>query len=142
MKAIVNWEQPKNVTEIRSFLGLTEYYRLFMEHFSLIFTPLTRLTRKRVKFEWDKKCEQSFQKLKNRLIPALVLTFLTIGDGYVAFRDASIQGLECVLMQGGRVIAYAFRQLKKHETNCPTHKLELVEVDFTLNIWRHYGEMR
>ena len=57
IEAIVNWEQPKNVLEVRSFLGLDGYYRRFVEHFSLIAAPLTRLTRKRVKYEWNKECE-------------------------------------------------------------------------------------
>ena len=103
----MNWEQPKNVTEIQSFLGLVGYHRRFVEHFSLISTFLTRFTRKGVKFEWDGKCEQSFQELKNRLITILVFTFLTIGVGYVVFSDVSRQGLRCVFMQGDRVIAYA-----------------------------------
>ena len=85
-----------------------------MEHFSLITTPLTRLTKKGVKYEWDEKCEQSFQELKNRLITTLVLVLLTTGVGYVVFSDASRQGLGCVLMQNGRVIVYASRQLKNH----------------------------
>ena len=53
VEGIVNWECLKNVTEIKSFLGLAGYYRRFVEHFSLIVAPLTWLTRKRVKFEWD-----------------------------------------------------------------------------------------
>ena len=77
VEAIVNWEQPKNVSEIRSFLGLAGYYRRFMEYFSLIVAPLTRLTRKGVKYEWDKKCEQSFQELKNCLITAPILVLPT-----------------------------------------------------------------
>ena len=60
VEAIVKWECPKNVTEIQSFLGLVGYYRRFVEHFSLIATPLTWLTKKNVKFEWDDKCEQNF----------------------------------------------------------------------------------
>ena len=59
-------------------------------------------------------------------------------DGYVVYSDASKQGLGCVLMQDGRVIAYASRQLKKHEQNYPTHDLELAAVVFSLKIWRHY----
>ena len=109
-----------------------------MEHFSLITAPLTRLTRKGVKYEWDEKCEQSFQELKNRLITAPILVLPTAGERYVVFSDASRQGLGCVLMQNGKVIAYAFRQLKKHETNYPTHDLELAAVVFALKIWRHY----
>ena len=65
IEAIVNWEQPKNVPKVRSFLGLAGYYRPFVEHFSLIAAPLTRLTRKGVKYEWIDECEQSIQELKN-----------------------------------------------------------------------------
>ena len=96
------------------------------------------MTQKGVKFEWDKKCEQNFQELKNRLITTLVLTLPTIGAGYVVFSDASKQGLGCILMQDGRVIAYTSQQLKKHETNYPTHDLELATIVFALKILRHY----
>ena len=107
---------------------------------------MTRLTRKGVKYEWDEKSEQSFQELKNHLITALVLILPTIGVGYVVFSDASRQGLGCVLMQNGRVIVYAFRQLKKHETNYPTQDLELAVVVFALNletlpIWRNMSDI-
>ena len=109
IKAIVSWEQPKNVTEIRSFLGLSDYYRQFVEIFSLIAAPLTRLTKKGVKFDWDDKCEQSFQELKNRLVTTPVLVLPMVGVGFVVFSDASKQVLGCVLMQNGRVIVYASR---------------------------------
>ena len=65
IEAIVNWEQPKNVSKVQSFLGLAGYYRQFVEYFSLIDAPLTRLTRKGVKYEWIDECEQSIQELKN-----------------------------------------------------------------------------
>jgi hypothetical protein len=58
--------------------------------------------------------------------------------GYVVYTDASKKGLECVLMQQGRVVAYASRQLKEHEKNYPTHDLELATVVYALKIWRHY----
>ena len=77
--------------------------------FSLIAAPLTWLTRKGVKYEWDEKCEQSFQELKNHLITAPVLVLPTVGVGYLVFSDASKQELGCVLMQNDRIIAYAFR---------------------------------
>ena len=134
IKAIIGWEQPKNITEIRSFLGLVGYYRRFVENFSLIAAPLTRLTKKGVKFDWDDKCEQCFQELKNRLVTAPVLVFPTVEVGFVVFSDTSRQGLGCVLMQNERVIAYAFRQLKNHETNCLTHDLELAAMVFILKI--------
>ena len=109
-----------------------------MEHFLLLFVLLTWLTRKRVKFEWDEKCEQSFQELKNHLITASILTLSTTEARYVGFNDASRQGLGCVLMQDGRVITYASRQLKKHETNYPIQDLELVAIVFFLKIWKYH----
>ena len=93
IEAIVNWEPPKNVSEIRSFLGLAGYYRRFVEHFSLIAAPLTRLTRKGVKYEWSDDCEQSFQELKSGLTMALMLALPTPESEYVVFSDASRQGL-------------------------------------------------
>ena len=68
IEAIVNWAVPTNVSEVRSFLGLTGYYRRFVEGFSRIVTPLTRLTRKNAKFDWTKECERSFQELKQQLV--------------------------------------------------------------------------
>ena len=72
------------------------------------------------------------------LVEALVLTQSTPGKEYTLYSDASKIGLGCVLMQDGKVLAYASRQLKPHEQNYPTHDLELVTVVFSLKIWRHY----
>ncbi|CAL2265878.1 unnamed protein product [Prunus armeniaca] len=138
VEAVVNWVQPTSVTEIRSFLGLAGYYRRFVEGFSSIAAPLTWLTRKDVKFEWTEECEQSFQELKKRLTTAPVLALPDNSGNFVIYSDASLQGLGCVLMQHDQVIAYASRQLKKHEQNYPVHDLELAAVVFALKIWRHY----
>ena len=67
-----------------------------------------------------------------------ILALPSSGGGYVVYCDASRVGLGCVLMQHGRVIAYASRQLKRHEQNYPTHDLEMAAVIFALKIWRHY----
>ena len=99
---------------------------------------MTRLTRKETKWEWTSKCESSFQELKRRLTTTPVLTLPSRMEGFVIYSDASKKGLGCVLMQHGRVIAYASRQLKTHETNYPTHDLELAAVIFSLRVWRHY----
>ncbi|KAM2191797.1 hypothetical protein EV2_028319 [Malus domestica] len=133
-----NWEQPRTVTEVQSFLGLAGYYRWFVKDFSVIALPLTRLTRKEVKFEWDDNCEQSFQQLKYYLTYAPVLALLDDNGNFEIYSDASLNGLGCVLMQHGRVIAYASRQLKPYEMNYPTHNLELAAIIFALKIWRHY----
>ncbi|GKU88786.1 hypothetical protein SLEP1_g3007 [Rubroshorea leprosula] len=138
VEAVVNWERPSNVTEVRSFLGLAGYYRRFVEGYSKISGPLTQLTRKNQKFEWTDKCEQSFQELKNRLVRTPILAILDNGGNFVVYTDASHKGLGCVLMQHGRVIAYGSRELKTHERNYPTHDLELVAIIFALKLWRHY----
>ena len=100
--------------------------------------PMTRLLQKNVKYEWSEKCQRSFDKLKAFLIDALVITQPTCGREYVIFSDASLNGLGCVLMQEGKVVAYASRQLKPHEKNYPTHDLELAAIVLALKIWRHY----
>ena len=132
IEAVVNWKPPKKVSEVRSFLGLAGYYRKFVEGFSRIAAPLTKLTRKDVKYDWVDACQQSFEGLKDRLTSAPVLALPNGKDGFVVYSDASRQGLGCVLMQNDRVIAYASRQLKKHEENYPTHGLELAVVVFAL----------
>ena len=138
VEAVMRWERPKSVFEIRSFLGLAGYYRRFIKNFSRIACPMTRLTRKGVSFDWNDKCEESFQELKKRLTTAPVLITPMSGEKYTVFCDASRVGLGCVLMQKGRVVTYASRQLKKHKENYPTYDLELVAVVFALKLWRHY----
>ena len=138
IEAVVNWKPPKNVSEVRSFLGLAGYYRKFVEGFSKIAASLTKLTRKDVKYDWVDACQQSFEELKGRLTSTPVLALPNGRNGFVVYSDASRQGLGCVLMQNDRVIAYASRQLKKHEENYPTQDLELPVVVFALKIWRHY----
>ena len=71
VEAVMSWERPKSVFEIRSFLGLTGYYRRFIEDFSRLAAPITRLTQKEVKFDWDDRCEEAFQESKTRLTSAL-----------------------------------------------------------------------
>ncbi|GJZ80075.1 putative reverse transcriptase domain-containing protein [Tanacetum coccineum] len=111
IEAVKNWKAPRTPTEVQLFLGLAGYYRRFIENFSKIAKPLTILTQK------------------------------TLPDGpedFVVYCDAFGIGLGCVLMQRGKVIAYASRQLKIHEKNYTTHDLELGAVVFALKIWRHY----
>ncbi|KAI3777919.1 hypothetical protein L1987_47722 [Smallanthus sonchifolius] len=133
-----NWEIPKTPTDVRSFLGLAGYYRRFIQDFSKIASPLTKLTRKDVKYEWGQAQTTAFEELKKRLTRAPVLTLPDGNEDLVVYSDASGQGLGCVLMQRGKVIEYASRQLKTHEVNYPTHDLELAAVVFALKIWRHY----
>ncbi|XP_028127173.1 uncharacterized protein LOC114323719 [Camellia sinensis] len=107
IEAIVKWPTPINVTEVRSFMGLASYYRRFVHDFSKIVVPLTQLTRKGVVFEWSKERESAFLELKMKLTTAPILALPSGTEGFVIYSDASHKGLGCVLMQGGRVIAYA-----------------------------------
>ena len=138
VEAILKWERPTNVTEIRSFLGLAGYYWRFIDGFSTIASPLTKLTRKEVRFVWSEEYDVSFRELKERLTSAPVLALPSGTEGFVVYSDASKRGLGCVLMQHGRVIAYTSRQLKSHEVNYPVYDLELAAVVFALRVWRHY----
>ncbi|GJV26850.1 putative reverse transcriptase domain-containing protein, partial [Tanacetum coccineum] len=106
---VKNWKTPESPTEIRSFLGLA-----------------------------GDKQDEAFQILMEKLCNAHVLALPDGPDDFVVYCDASKQGFGCVLMQQGKVIAYASRQLKKHEKNYTTHDLELGAVVFALKIWRHY----
>ena len=89
IEAVVSWKPPKNVLEVRSFLGLAGYYRKFVEGFSRITAPLTKLTRKDVKYDWVDACQQSFEDLKGRLTSAPVLALPNRRDGFVVYSDAS-----------------------------------------------------
>ena len=115
VEAVMSWERPKSVFEIRSFLGLVGYYSWFIEDFSRIVAPMTRLTWKGVRFEWDDLCEKAFQELKRRLTSALIFIVPEQGQRYTVYCDTSRDGLGCVLMQPERVVAYGSRQLKNHE---------------------------
>ncbi|KAL5549838.1 hypothetical protein UlMin_000014 [Ulmus minor] len=127
-EAVSGWSRPKTISDVRSFLGMAGYYRRFVEGFSRIATPLTALTRKYHRFEWTEACEKSFQELKARLVSAPILTIPNGIDEFIIYSDASKMGLGAVLMQNGKVIAYASRQLKDYEKNYPTHDLELAAV--------------
>ncbi|XP_073051286.1 uncharacterized protein [Primulina eburnea] len=102
VEAITSWPRPKTVAEIRSFLGLAGYYRKFVEGFSSIATPLTKLTQKNSKFNWSEECEKSFQTLKEKLASTPVLVLPTEDKSFTIYSDASKEGLGCVLMQEGR----------------------------------------
>ncbi|XP_073219665.1 uncharacterized protein [Cicer arietinum] len=138
VEAVQNWPRPTTMKEIRSFHGLAGYYRRFVKDFSKIVSSLTRLTKKKVEFRRTDACEESFQKLKEYLTSSPILTLPIGGESYVVYCDASRVGLGCVLMQQGKVIAYASRQLQRHEVNYPTHDLEMAAVIIALKIWRHY----
>jgi hypothetical protein len=103
----LSWKAPTSVSDIRSFLGLAGYYQRFIEGFSRIIKPMTELLEKDKQFKWTLACESSFQELKKHLMTAPVLGMSNMDRSFSIYYDASGQGLGCVLMQDGRVVAYA-----------------------------------
>nr|GFB58814.1 putative reverse transcriptase domain-containing protein [Tanacetum cinerariifolium] len=138
IESVKDWASPKSPTEIRQFLGFTWYYQRFIEGFSKIANPMTKLTQKKVKFEWGEKQEEAFQLLKQKSCSAPNLALPKGSEDFIVYCDASNKGLGAVLMQREKVILYASRQLKIHEQNYTTHDLKLGAVVFALKIWRHY----
>jgi hypothetical protein len=135
---VMDWKPPESVHQIWSFLGLAGYYRRFILDFSRIANPMTELLKKGVKFVSSEACEKAFHTLRQHLTSTPVLVQPDNSKSFEVFCDASGTGLDCVLMQEGRVIAYASRALRPHELKYPTHDLELAAVVHALKIWRHY----
>jgi hypothetical protein len=106
---VLSWNAPTSVSDIRSFLGLARYYQRFIEGFLKISKPMTELLEKDKKFEWTPTCEASFQELKKRLTTAPILVMPDMEKSFCIYCDTSSQGLGCVLMQDGHVVAYASR---------------------------------
>jgi hypothetical protein len=138
IQEVLEWKSPKSVTQIRSFLGLAGYYHRFIPNFSKIAKPMTQLLEKEAKFKWSPQYEKTFLTLKKLLTTAPVLAQPDIKKPFDVYCDASGMGIGGVLMQDGRAIAYALRQLRCHEEHYPTHDLELLAVVHTLKVWRHY----
>ncbi|GKE70968.1 retrotransposable element Tf2 [Tanacetum coccineum] len=125
IEAIKSWAAPTTPREVRQFLGLGGYYRRFIEGFSLISKPLTKLTQKDKKYEWGKEEEEAFQTLKQKLCSAPILALPEGTEDFIVYCNASLKGYGAVLMQREKVITYASRQLKVYEENYTTHYLEL-----------------
>jgi hypothetical protein len=135
VQEVLDWKSPKSVTQIRSFLGLAGYYRRFIPNFSKIAKLMTQLLEKEAKFKFGPQCKEAFLTLKKLLTIAPALAQPDIEKSFDVYCDASDTGIEGVLMQDGRAIAYASRQLRRHEEHYPTHDLELLAVVHTLNVW-------
>jgi hypothetical protein len=137
--AIMGWPAPTNVTEVHSFMGLVGYYRRFVEGFSKIAGPITRLQKKKnKKFVWTEKCAEAFRRIKELLTTTSILKVPDMDVDFLVCIDASKEGLGGVLMQDGRVIAYISRKLRRHEENYAMRDLELLAIVYALKVWRHY----
>jgi hypothetical protein len=138
IKVIKGWPTPRNVSDIRSFMGLAIYYRRFIVGFSNISHPITSLQKKGTKFEWTLKCEKNFNLLKELLTSAPMLKIVDPNESFVVCTDACKEGLGGVLTQNGHVIEYESKKIKEHERNYAMHDLELASIVHALRMWRHY----
>jgi hypothetical protein len=137
-EAIMEWPPPKNFMKVCSFMGLAGYYRRFVEGFSKITNPITKLQKRNKEFVWTKKCLEEFQRLKELLTTTPMLKVLDMDTNFFVWTDTSKEGLGGVLMQDGRVISYISRKMSSNEENYVTHDLELLAIVYDLKVWGHY----
>ncbi|MDM1593466.1 RNase H-like domain-containing protein, partial [Escherichia coli] len=138
VQAVIDWPEPKTVKEVRGFLGLTGWYRIFIPKYALIASPLTSLLKKNTPFQWSAKCQSAFDKLKSALVTYPVLKLPDFSLPFEVVTDASGFALGGALMQEGHAVAYESRKLRTHEKNYAVHDLELLSVVYALKLWRHY----
>ncbi|KAG5899439.1 hypothetical protein JTB14_033630 [Gonioctena quinquepunctata] len=132
IKAVKDWPIPKDIHQLRSFLGLCTYYRRYVLGFANIAKPLTRLTEGQTKFQWSEECQDSFRKLKGALINAPILSYPLPKGKFILDTDASKVGLGAVLSQiqegQEKVIGYFSKTLSKPERNYCVTRRELLAV--------------
>ena len=142
IEAVLSWKIPENVKEVQSYLGLCSYYRQYIENFSHVAAPLTKLTKKNVKFVWDESCQTAYELLKEKLCSAPILAFPRPGLKYILDTDASDIGIGGVLsqVQDGRerVIAYASKKLNSSQQRYSVTRRELLAVITFMNQFRHF----
>ena len=139
VNTIQTWPKPQSVHEVRSFLGLSGFYRKFVKNFSRIALPLTLLTRKHTTFHWGESEQRAFDTLKHLLTHAPVLQLPDFAQPFfVVVTDASGSSIGAVLMQNDHPLAFESRKLKPTKTNYSVYDKELLAVVHALDIWKHY----
>ena len=138
VEAIKEWQTPKNVKELRSFLGLANYYRRFIDGYSKKTTPLTELLKKGVVRNWNKDCKDAFENLKKAVMEDLVLVLPDATKPFEVQTDASDFALGGVLLQEGHPIAFESHKLSEAERKYTAQEKELLAVIHCLRTWRHY----
>jgi hypothetical protein len=139
VKEIMDWEPPKSVSALRSFLGLASYYRKFIKNFAKIAAPLTNLLKKyTVTYEWEGACDEAFETLKGILVKAPVLKLLDFDKDFEIHFDASDFTIGGVLVQEGKPMAFVNKKLSETERRWPTHEKEMWAVIHYLKTWGHY----
>lgn len=141
--AVQKWPAPLDVSQVRSFLGLSNYFRAFIQGYSTLVRPLINLTKKGVSWAWTDECRLAFEGVKSALISAPVLAQPDFSDSAPHFEvwcDASDFGTGAVLLQGGRVIAFHASSFHQAERNYTTGEKELLAVVRAMTAWRCYLE--
>ncbi|GJP33550.1 hypothetical protein CLOM_g18077 [Closterium sp. NIES-68] len=138
--AVQNWPVPQDVGQIRSFLGLANYFRRFLENYSTVVAPLAALTQKGSAWEWTRQCQEAFDKVKTKLTNAPVLVLPNPSKPYEVVTNASTVGIGAVLLQEGRPVAFESRKLSPAEQRYTTSEQELLAVVHALRTWRCYLE--
>jgi hypothetical protein len=142
IRAVIDFPAPTTVKEIKSFLGLSGYYRKFINSYSSIAKPITNLLKKGVTYNWDHKCDEAFNKLKSSLCSEPVLQYPDFSKKFILTTDASGKAVAAVLSQGevgsDLPISYASRTLSKSENNYSTTELECLAIIFGVKQFRPY----
>jgi len=138
IQAILEWEPLTKVTELRSFLGLVNYYRRFIKSYLAIAAPLTDLLKKNWAWDWNSKCQGAFEALKRAVTEEPVLTLPDFNKPYEVHTDASDFAIGGVLMQEGHPMAYESRKLNDTERRYTVQEKEMTAVVHCLRAWRHY----
>jgi len=138
IKAIQEWPTPQNVGDIRSFHGLTSFYRRFVPNFSSLASPLYELVKNDTPFYWTEKQDQAFKRLKAQLTNALVLALPNFAKTFELECDEPEVGIGAVLFQGGNPIAYFSEKCHGSTLNYPTYDKELNAIVRALKTWEHY----
>ena len=138
LEVIKEWRVPKNIHELRSFIGMCAYYRRFIAQFSSIAGPLHNLTKKNVRYVWLDKQDKAFKMLKEKLILQPILVLSDLEKPFKVQCDACRHSLGAVLLQEGHAIAYESRRLSKHEKNLGIYEKELLAIMHALDTWKHY----
>ncbi|GBG93003.1 hypothetical protein CBR_g58141 [Chara braunii] len=140
--SIRDWPRPQSVTKMRSFLGMTGYYRTFDKNYSIVAAPLTDLTNLDTPWEWTDKCEAAFRHMKHALTHYAVLKLPDPDKPFVVTTDASQYGIGAVLAQQQgpklRPVEYMSKKMSSHKLAKSTYEKELYAVYKALTHWRHY----